>query len=506
MKVLLVDDSPTVISVYSDLLQKNGYQVLAAKTASEAFELAIEQQPEIGIIDFYMPDINGDELVRKLLQHPQTREMVCAIFSQHPDVVSKALAAGAIELISKDNSFELFILRVNAMQRLVSTWNLQREMSDLVLSSAQQEESFRILFVDDSATIREVYYKLLTNHGYEVILAEDKHSALKLIQLTRPQLAILDYYLPDGTGVELAREIRNLEGTGDPLILIYTSRNESKALKESGLGVLYKEDSEEMLVHHLDSIKRYVLAEEQLIHASRLTALGEMSSMIAHEINQPMMIISTVLDRIRRLSQTPDFNPEQLQKPLDHAASAVLKANETIRHMRSYSYQDNETPGNQWIEPLPVIERTLQFFHSICQQRGIELQVELQQKKNSDLKIWGEERQLEQLITNLINNALHAIEEKIEETPEHQGKVSLQLLTQNRPTLEIHDNGIGMSEEQRLRCMEPFYTTRSIGDGTGLGLFIAKGIARRFQAALSFESQPSLGTTAIVRFSQREEA
>ena len=499
MKVLLVDDSATVLSVYTDLLQKHGYEVLPASTASEALEIAKEHQPEIGIIDYAMPDGNGDELIHKLHQNPRTQGVVCAMHSQHPEVVDQALAAGAIELISKDDTFERFILRINAMKRLVGAWVLQREMNDLVLPSSH-DDAFRILFVDDSATIREVYYSLLTTHGYEVILAEDKHSALKLAQQTRLQLAILDYYLPDGTGVELARELRTLEGAGDPLTLIYTSRSESKSLKGTGLDVLYKEDSDDMIVHRLDSIKRYVLAEGQMIHASRLTALGEMSSMIAHEITQPMMVISTVLDRIRRLSSKPDFLPEQLSKPLDQAASAVIKANETIRHMRSYSYQDNEIPSNRWFEPLPAIKRGLQFFHSICQQQGVELEINLNSENATPLDIWGEERQLEQLTTNLMNNALHAIEERTQKQPQPSGKIGVQFTMGTPPTLTVQDNGVGMDEEQRLRCMEPFYTTKDIGDGTGLGLFIAKGIVRRFQAALTFDSQKDLGTTAIIRF------
>ncbi len=499
MKVLLVDDSPTILSVYSNKLQQHGYQVLTAETVDEAFALAQEHRPEIGIIDFYMPDSNGDILVRKLLQHADTRGMVCAIFSQHPEVIQKALAAGAIELISKDDPFEIFILRVNAMQRLVSSWSMQREISDLVLAGTQSEENFRILFVDDSTTVREVYYNLLSNHGYEVTLAEDKRSALKMVQQSRPHLAILDYHLPDGTGIELAREIHQLEGADDPLILIYTSRSESRAVQRSGLDILYKEDSDDLIVHRLESIKRYVLAEGQMIHASRLTALGEMSSMIAHELNQPMMVISTILERIQRLSSTADFTPQQLQKPLQQASDALQKANQTIRHMRSYSYQDDEIPHPHWVEPVPLIQRSLQFFHAICQQRGVTLTIELKEGRG---QIWGEERQLEQLITNLINNALHAIAERKAAQQGHEGSIRVQFL--QGTTLTIEDNGVGMDEEQRQRCMEPFYTTRDIGDGTGLGLFVVKGIARRFQASLSFESEKFHNTRAIIRFKAQE--
>lgn len=266
MKILLVDDSRTVVTIYTKLLEENGYEVVSASNAQDAFELALQENPQIGIIDYYMEDRNGDQLIRQLQQDPRTREIVCAIFSQHPDVIDKALTSGAIDLISKEDSNDIFLLRVNAMRRLVVIWSRQREIAELVMSESQRDDAFRILFVDDSPTVREVYYNLLTHQGYEVILAEDKASALKQVKLLHPQLAILDYYLPDGTGAELARELRTTPGMEDALIWIYTSRTDLKEVNAANVDVLYKEDPDDVLVHRLDSIKRYVMAE----HSKRL--------------------------------------------------------------------------------------------------------------------------------------------------------------------------------------------------------------------------------------------
>ena len=266
MKVLLVDDSKTVISIYSKLLEENGYEVVSASNANDAYEVAIAESPQIAIIDYFMEDRNGDQLIRQLQRDPRTKEMVCAIFSQHPDVVDKALASGAIDLISKEDSNEIFLLRVNAMRRLVVIWSRQREIAQLVISESQKKETFRILFVDDSPTVREVYYNLLTHQGYEVILAEDKASARHQAKQLKPQLAILDYYLPDGTGAELARELRATPEMEDILIWLYTSRTDLKEMQDSDVDVLYKEDPDDILVHRLDSIKRYVMAE----HSKRL--------------------------------------------------------------------------------------------------------------------------------------------------------------------------------------------------------------------------------------------
>ncbi len=247
-------------------------------------------------------------------------------------------------------------------------------------------------------------------------------------------------------------------------------------------------------------------AEAQLIHTSRLTALGEMSTMIAHELNQPLMIISAVIDRIRRQNNENTLSREQLPELLDHADDAIERASSVIQHMRSYSYQDKETPDNNWIEPIPTIEQALDFFYTLCEREGIQLKLETPESLNAPhYRIWAEPRQLEQLVVNLTHNAIHAIEDQRRKEPEKAYQITVRCFIESSKSepqfrLEIEDNGIGMSDDQRLRCLEPFYTTRLVGDGTGLGLFIVNGIIRRFKANLSIHSKPRRGTQVIIRF------
>ncbi|MCH6588756.1 MAG: response regulator, partial [Proteobacteria bacterium] len=143
MKVLFVDDSSPTRAVYRALLEENGYQVLLAGSMAEALAVARAERPPLAIVDFYMPGGNGDELTEALLAGPETRDILVAMHSQR-DVVEESLAAGAIDLIYKDDPQDVFLLRVAAMSRYVEAQSRQREV-ERELRHMQKMESLGTL-------------------------------------------------------------------------------------------------------------------------------------------------------------------------------------------------------------------------------------------------------------------------------------------------------------------------------------------------------------------------
>ncbi|MFN2310125.1 MAG: EAL domain-containing protein [Gammaproteobacteria bacterium] len=121
MRVLFVDDSPSVRVRYTRLLSAHGYTVDVASNIHEAFAMTQNTHYDIGIIDYFMPDGNGDELVRRLRDQPHTRNIVTAILTgtYHDKVVRDSLNAGAIDCLLKDEVVDLFLARVEAMCRTV---------------------------------------------------------------------------------------------------------------------------------------------------------------------------------------------------------------------------------------------------------------------------------------------------------------------------------------------------------------------------------------------------
>jgi signal transduction histidine kinase len=119
MKILFVDDSPTVCAVYEKLLCDNGHKVVCVQSSKAAIEATRKESFALAIIDFFMPDGNGDELTRVLLADKETSKLLVVIHSERSDILKQALAAGAIDLIYKDDPPEIFIMRVASISRFV---------------------------------------------------------------------------------------------------------------------------------------------------------------------------------------------------------------------------------------------------------------------------------------------------------------------------------------------------------------------------------------------------
>lgn len=140
IRVLLVDDSPTARVKFRKLLDKCGYDTTTASCASEAFEKALQEKFDIAIIDYFMPDENGDALCRRLKNNPHTASIIPAVLtSTYLDkVIQSSLAAGAVECMFKNEADDLFNARVASMSRSVRyTKRIEQERSRLegILSS-----------------------------------------------------------------------------------------------------------------------------------------------------------------------------------------------------------------------------------------------------------------------------------------------------------------------------------------------------------------------------------
>ena len=128
--ILLVDDSLTVLAKYQALLEANGFQVSTATNMAEALEIAQNQPLDLAIIDYLMPNGNGDELTRALKHNPVTMDLTVVIHSQRNDVLEQALEAGAIDLIYKDDPVHVFLMRIRAILNVIAA---QRQASQLKL-------------------------------------------------------------------------------------------------------------------------------------------------------------------------------------------------------------------------------------------------------------------------------------------------------------------------------------------------------------------------------------
>lgn len=217
----------------------------------------------------------------------------------------------------------------------------------------------------------------------------------------------------------------------------------------------------------------------ELAHTSRLSTLGEMASAMAHEINQPLAIISMVAEGIFKYIQKDRIDMSLLLRDIKDILNSIKRIDRIITHMRAFSRQ----PG-EWklIEPEQILNNTFiilgeQFkMHNILVSRHIE-------KNLPPIKV--DINQLEQVFIIIIINARQVLDEKkmqknqVGESFQKQMVVSI-FQEGKEVVFEFADNGYGVPDEFKSRIFEPFFTTKKTEEGTGLGLSIAYRILIQF--------------------------
>ncbi len=139
LTILFVDDAPVTRSVYQQQLEEQGYRVLLAESAAQAKRIVQREKPQLAIIDYYMPDQNGDELTRDLLNEPESRDLLIVIHSQYPDALERSLEAGAVDFIYKEEPIDIFLLRIRSLHKYLRA---RQEQEQQKLQQERQEREY----------------------------------------------------------------------------------------------------------------------------------------------------------------------------------------------------------------------------------------------------------------------------------------------------------------------------------------------------------------------------
>ena len=233
----------------------------------------------------------------------------------------------------------------------------------------------------------------------------------------------------------------------------------------------------------------------QLTQSAKLAAVGELAAGVAHELNQPLMVI-------RGYSQElldGDSIPEWIKKDIKLIESQTTRMMKIINHLRAFARQSSGT--FEQVDLNAVINDSFTLITQQLKHHNIEIIYELD---NNIPRIWGDHNRLEQVFLNLITNAKDAMEEKGGGTL----TVKSQLIYNNGKNKDsiknvrvlFSDTGAGISEEVYDKIFDPFFTTKEVGKGTGLGLSIAYSIIKDHGGTIDVESIAGMGTKFIIEF------
>ncbi len=274
---------------------------------------------------------------------------------------------------------------------------------------------------------------------------------------------------------------------------IVGSDDEVRFLVVSAVDITHRKRNEEQLKALVaERSKELEKKQLQLAHAGRLASLGEMATGIAHELGQPLQVIKLAAAILREELATDDFERAEILPMAEDIFSAVDEASLTLEHMRNFSRPDR-TQEVSAIDLKRELHNCLVFFQQQFAQQNIHLSLEIDEELT---KVTVAGQKFQQIVVNLISNAHYAVEQKHAEA-HYQMSVTIRLYAHadgKRLVLEVEDNGIGMSEATRQRCLEPFFTTKDVGQGTGLGLSIVNTLLQEFHFCLDIQSNLSVGS------------
>ena len=219
-------------------------------------------------------------------------------------------------------------------------------------------------------------------------------------------------------------------------------------------------------------------SEEQLYHSAKMSSLGEMAAGMAHEINTPLAIINIAAEQIRMTCTSPNPDHALIQKKANQIDSTVGKIAQIINSLRSYS----RTSITDKAEEL-LLNHTINETMTLCCERLKENQIDLQVNLAENFKVKSLNSHLLQILLNLINNSIDAVDQ----TDQPWIKIEAQL-KHNVVELSVIDSGKGIPVGVQDKMMRPFFTTKSPGKGTGLGLGISQRLAENMNAKLFYDS------------------
>jgi C4-dicarboxylate-specific signal transduction histidine kinase len=272
-------------------------------------------------------------------------------------------------------------------------------------------------------------------------------------------------------------------------------------LKDSHRSNLRLEDSRKAMIHIMGDLRSTTQVmerreqelrdkQEQLVQAGKLATLGELTTGVAHELNNPLnnigLYVGNVIDRIH-MGELPT---ESARADLEKAMEQVRKATEIISHLRTFGRAAPVT--FEAVDVDEVIERALSLMQEQLRLRAIDVDLDL---CPDELVVHGNPIQLEQVFINLLTNARDALTE----VPEARKKIRIaSSLDGDGIRIVFEDTGPGIPTEIAKRVFDPFFTTKEVGAGTGLGLSITYSIVKEHGGDISLSKTPGGGATFTV--------
>ena len=373
-------------------------------------------------------------------------------------------------------------------------------------------EPFRdaaILIVDDERSMVRLLEQLLAHAGYRRLSGtSDPREVVRLCDELEPDLIMLDLRMPHLDGIEVLHQLKRRRADAYLPVLVLTadvSRESKRAALEAGASDFVTKPFEqtelllrvrnllEMRFLHRDLRRQNDNLElqiqertHQLLEAEKLATMGNLLAGVAHELNSPL---SVILGQVGLFSQT-GVDPKARSRVKDIGEAAER----CVRIVRSFLTMARRHPPERGHVSLNhLLQEAVELLSFELRIASVEIVYDLER----ELPLaWADGHQLKQVIVNLVTNARQAVQDS---APPRQLRLATRYDERRSSVrIEVADSGPGIPAEIRPRVFEPFFTTKPDGEGTGLGLALARGIVEGHGGTIEIESAAGEGARFVV--------
>jgi len=525
--LLLVDDRPENLLALESIVDSPDLNIVKATSGNEALGLMLEHDFALVLLDVQMPGMDGFETAELMRSSDRTMQVpiifVTAI-SKEQQHVFKGYEIGAVDYIFKPLDPHILQGKVNVFLDLYkqkrslertaqdlkqTTEQLEREISERKRAEEAIQRYTRDLELAKAYTdniIKSMIDTLLVLDSQGRITTVNK-AILNLTEYTETELIgrpveMLFDEAPLFNGMEFMKLIE--EGTirdhemsfqtksGETIpVLLSSSVMRDPDGNSGGIVIIVRDMRESRLVKDLKKANKELKeATLQLVQAEKLSALGELTAGVAHELNQPLNGIKIISQSILRDIEKNRFEEESIGQDMTDIVNLVNRMAEIIDHMRIFTRR-TEGMSEEMIDVNTVIDGPFKLLGSQLKNHNIEVVMELA----PDLpKVMGDPIRLEQVIMNLITNARGSVDSSGQKNKRIEIR-TYQTDGGQDVAVEVKDNGGGIPENLRGKIFQPFFTTKDPGKGTGLGLSLSNKIVEEHAGRIEVESKVGQGTT-----------
>lgn len=465
LHILLVEDSDADAELVQIHLENQIGQTFNLQRFEDIpTEAQLKGVPDIALLDLNLPSCRGLETVRRFRQVAPSVPLIVLTGMEDTGLVRKALQSGAQDYFAKDDLDSLPLLRL--LNFSIERFNFQLQQERLHAELEAQREQFRSIISN-------------TSDGLLAIDAEDivrfaNPAAIELLGHAQGGLLNQPVFLP---GI---RECERQE------VVLEIAGHERRELELNPSKAHW--DGQEYIVVAVRDVTERKAMQQQMIQNERQNVVDQLASAIAHEFNNALAIIRMTVE----LLALREFPRQEQMQHLEAVLAEVERSIDLVNKLTGLS-RDNE------IEMTSLDISQLLLGHCVIYDKTLGPEVHLVTDfPEEPCFVQADANLVQQVVVNLIVNAGHACEKG--------GTVTLRLcdgkdaaggpeVPPDACVLEVIDTGHGMSPEVAARIFEPFYTTKSKGRGTGLGLAVCRNIMDRLGGSISCESVQGQGTT-----------